>query len=289
MFKLFLKSVCALVIMMGFSACDNSDDEIMTSESSNLMIQQIGESMVSLDESSGNSSGTMMVNNPMAIVRTSILEASCNGASFGACGATASATAVKNFNGCTIVGGLVSVSGSVSLTFAGSGANACTMPLVGDSVSRVPAFTASLPGGAGSFAMTALSTGQTLTRTASSTFAFSDSGIRRVYTAGNGSVVADMTTSTTSDISISGTTRTDRVVNGGSIQITDNLNSQSCTVTPNNVAWTSTSCNCPTSGTWTGSCTTNESIAVEYTSTCGRVNSTIGSTSKTLTIDRCSP
>lgn len=126
------------------------------------MIQQIGESMVSVDESSGNNNGTF--------TRSSFLEAAFSGVGFGACGATASATAVKDFNGCTIVGGLATVSGTVTLTFAGAGSGTCTIPAAGDSVNRVPVFGATLVGNNGSFTTSALSTGQTLTRTGSGTW-----------------------------------------------------------------------------------------------------------------------
>lgn len=279
MTKLFLAHLCALILVVGLSGCSDSDDETDVGTNSDLMLQQIGESMVSVDESSGNSSGNM--------AQTSFLEATCSGVSFGACGARASGTIVKDFGGCTVAGGLVTVSGTVSLTYSGTGSATCTMPMMSDSVTRVPAFTAFLPAGAGSLSALALSTGQTLTRTGSGTFSFSNSGIRHVYTGSNGSAVADFTTATTADISISGTTRTDRVINGGLLTVTNNLNSQVCTVTPNNVAWTSAGCNCPTSGTWTGSCSTGEPISAAFTSTCGSVNTMFGTTSKTITIDRC--
>lgn len=281
MLKLFFAPLCALFLVMGLSSCSDSEDDVtaLTGASSDLMVQQVGESMVSLDEASGNTSGT--------IVRSSFIEASCNGVSFGACGAIASATAVKNFAGCTIVGGLVSLSGTVTLTYMGSGANTCTIPGIGDSVSRVPAFTAALAGNNGSFTASALSTGQTLTRTGSGTFTFSNRGIRHVYAASGGAAVADITTTTTADITISGTTRTDRVVDGGALQVTNNITNEVCTVSPNNVVWTSGNCSCPTSGTWTGSCSTGKALSLAFTSTCGTVNTTYGTASKTLTIDRC--
>lgn len=276
--KKFFAPLVALVLVVGLSGCsDNDDDNLAGTASSDLMIQQIGESMVSVDESSGNSNGSF-----------SYLEAACSGVSFGACGAITSGTLVKDFGGCTVVGGLVSVSGTVTLTYTGTGLNTCTMPMVGDSVSRVPAFTATLPASAGTVISSALSTGQTLTRTGSGTFTFSNSGIRRVYAGSTGSAIADFTTVTTSDISISGTTRTDRVIDGGTLVVTNNLDTdETCTVSPNNVAWTSAGCSCPTSGSWTGNCSSGEPISMVFTSTCGRVNATLGTASKTLTIDRC--
>ncbi|AZZ35938.1 hypothetical protein CIK05_03730 [Bdellovibrio sp. qaytius] len=279
MFKLFFAPLGVLILVAAFSGCGNTDDNNDgIGNSSDLTTQQIGEAMVSIDESSGNASGTVM--------STNYLEASCSGASFAACGASMANAAVKNFGGCTIAGGLVSVSGTVTLSYTGTGSATCTIPASGDSVSRVPAFTATLVGGA-AFTASALSTGQILTRTGGSSFTLNNTGIRRVYTSASGATLADMTTMTTSDITISGTTRTDRVINGGALQVKNNLTSQVCTATPNNVAWTSMTCNCPTSGTWTGSCSTGESLSVAFSSTCGQVATTFGSTSKTLTIDRC--
>ncbi len=281
MSKLLTAPLCALILVIGLSGCNDSDDEISESlgSSSDLTMQQIGEAMVSIDESSGNSSGT--------VTRSSFLEASCSGVSFGACGASVSSTTVKDFGGCTIAGGLVSVSGTVSLAFAGTGSGTCTIPTNGDSVSRVPAFTATLVGGVTFTTSTVTASGQVLTRLGASSFALNNTGVHQVYTSADGDVLADITTLTTSDITISGTTRANRVVNGGALQITNNLTAQVCTVSPNDVTWASSSCNCPTSGTWTGSCSTGETLSMTFTSTCGSVDTMFGTASKTLTIDRC--
>lgn len=281
MLKLLTAPLCALILVIGLSSCNDSDDENADSlgSSSDLTTQQVGEAMVSIDESSGNSSGT--------VTRSSFLEASCSGVSFAACGATVSSTAIKDFAGCTVAGGLVSVTGNVSLTFTGTGSGTCTIPSNGDSVSRIPAFTATLVGGAAFTASALTASGQVLTRTGASSFTLNNTGIHQVYTSADGDVLADVTTTTTSDITISGTTRTNRVVNGGALQITNNLTTQVCTLSPNNVEWTSASCNCPTSGVWTGSCSTGEALSVAFTSTCGSVDTMFGTTSKTLTIDRC--
>lgn len=282
MSKLFYAPLCALMLVIGLSGCSKSDDDesTLTDSNSDLMVQQIGDSMTSIDESGGNNNGNFSY--------ASFLEVSCNGVSFGACNATASATAVKEYNGCTIFGGLASVSGTVTLTYSGSGSGTCTIPMVGDSVSRVPAFTATLSGNNnGSFTASAVSTGQTLTRTGSGTFTFNNAGIHRVYTGGNGSVIADLTTSTTSDITISGTTRMNRVVNGGAVQVVDNKTGDSCTVSPTNVTWASSTCLCPTSGAWTGTCSNGDPISITFTATCGRVDTVIGTTSRPVTLEHC--
>ena len=283
MFKLFFAPICVLILVIGLSSCNDSDNENAESivSSSDLMIQQIGDSMASIDESSGNTSG--------AFAAPNFTEAACSTVNFGTCGVTASGTMVKNFGGCTVLGGLVAVSGSVALTYVGTGSASCTIPMNGDSVTRIPAFTATLPASAGAYFVSALSTGQTITRTVSETFSFSNTGIRRIYTSGasSGTTVADITTSTTTDIIISGTTRVGRVINAGTLVIANNLTSAVCTVTPNNVAWTSSGCACPTSGTWTGACSSGEAISMAFTSTCGSVQTSFGAASKTLTLENC--
>lgn len=283
MSKLFFAQMSVLTLVMGLMGCSNSDDNVnsLSTSSADLMVQQIGESTVSMDESTGSSSGSLR--------RSHVLEAACSTVDFGVCGAITSGTMVKDFNGCTLAGGLISVSGTVTLTYSGSGSSTCTIPGVGDSVNSIPAFKTTLAGNNGSYVVSPVSTGQTLTRTASSTFSFNNTGIRRVYTAGSSSTttVADLTTATTAPISVSGTTRTGRVVNGGSLQVTDNITNEVCTVSPNNVTWTTSSCSCPTSGTWSGSCSTGNAISVVFTSTCGRVDVMYGAASKTAVVERC--
>lgn len=292
MLKRFLAPAGAfLFVAVVLSSCSDSEDETAaTSLSSNdQIVQQIGEMMISVDESSGNSSGTIVRGYNNVVHPSSILnshtEATCSGVSFAAC---ASDSRVKNFGGCTLAGGLLTVDGNVTLTFVGTGAASCTMPTIGDMVMRVPAYSASLPSGAGIFTVAALTaSGQILTRTGASSYEFNNTGVRRTFTGNNGSVALDMTTQTTSDITLTGNSRLNRTITGGSLQLTNNLNSQVCTVSPNAVTWTSANCGCPTSGTWTGSCSTGENINVAFTSTCGSVGVSFGATSKTLTLDRC--
>jgi hypothetical protein len=182
---------------------------------------------------------------------------------------------------------LLSLNGTVTLTFVGTGSTSCTMPANNDMVMRVPNFTASLVGG-GTFTASSLSaSGQVLTRTGASAYTFNNTGMRRTFVTGSNQTFIDMTSQTTSDIIFTGNSRTNRSITSGTLQLTNNLNGQVCNVTPNTVTWTSASCNCPTSGTWTGSCSTGEAINVAFTSTCGSVGVSFGTTVKTLTLDRC--
>lgn len=269
--------LCALLLIF-MSGCDDSDNDnpaLIDMDTSDQFVQHIGETLVSIDESGGDVSGT--------------IEAACSGVSFGVCGATSDNTRVKSYNGCTIGNGLGAVSGTVTLTFAGSAAEMCEIPEVNDSVTRVPALSGQLLAGVGTFTIMPVSgsVGQVITRTASSTFTFSDAGVRRTMNDSNGNIISDTSTQTTSPITITGAARAGRTINGGALQITDHQNNQTCNLIPNGVTWTSGSCNCPTSGTLSGTCSTGEPISVAFTSSCGSVNTSFGSTSKTVMLDRC--
>jgi hypothetical protein len=119
----------------------------------------------------------------------------------------------------------------------------------------------------------------------SSSFLFNNDGIRRVLTSGSGSTLFDFTTTTTSDLSISGASRNGRVLNNGTLRITNNSTGDSCDVTPVNVTWDST-CNCASSGRWTGTCSEDESFNLTINS-CGEASLTIGDSSQSISFDRC--
>jgi hypothetical protein len=51
------------------------------------------------------------------------------------------------------------------------------------------------------------------------------------------------------------------------------------------VSWTS-SCNCPSSGSWSGSCSDGNSFSISITG-CGSANLTLGEESSSVLFDRC--
>ncbi len=209
--------------------------------------------------------------------------ATCSAISFSTC---SSSSRIKNFSGCSLSTSTATITGNVTLAFTGSGAASCTFPTTTDAVTRTPNYTITGARGA-NFSVTAPNGGQTITKTVSGFSVTNPNGIRRRYATGLGNSVLDMTTKITSALTITGNVRTNRTITGGAILLTNNLNSVTCSLTPASVQWANTNCNCPTSGSWTGSCSTGETYSLTFTSSCGVANLTLGSTSRGLTLDRC--
>lgn len=309
---MFQKSLLTFVLMLSLLGCaKKSTDDSTTSYSVDNTVevgQQVGEVTASVDESGGSSNGSIaMIDIESAqrslaryqgksndhIVSTKISEyllpkahaADCSTIAFGSCGASVTNARVKNFNSCTIGIG-ATLTGSVQLVFAGTGAASCTLPSNADSVTRTPNFTITGARGA-TFQVTASGAGQTVTRTGASAYTFAHTGIRRVFTTPAGNTLLDVTTSTTSNVTFTGNSRSGRALTGGTIQVANNLTGITCSLTPSSVTWGSASCNCPTSGSFSGTCTSGAAISVTFSSTCGQSTTTIGSDTKTVTLDRC--
>jgi hypothetical protein len=173
----------------------------------------------------------------------------------------------------------------VTLTWAGGGASNCTMSASGDSITRNPNFTLTGPRG-GTLTVTKTGTiGQKIERgSAATSLTYTNDGINRKI-AKSGTTLYDFTTSTTSGITITGNSRTSRVLSGGGLQVVNNLKNVTCTVAPTAVTWTST-CTCATSGTWSGTCSDGKSYSLEITG-CGTARLTASSATADITFDRC--
>ena len=187
------------------------------------------------------------------------------------------------FNGCTV--GAIAVDGSVNLTF--SDAAACNIATVGDSVNRTGSLTLSAPGG--SLAITTPGGGQTLTRTANG-FTFAVAGMERVLTLASGRTLFDISTMTTTPLTITGSSRADMVMVGGTLVVTHHLAGYSVSLTPNNLTWTPT-CNCASSGSLTGTVSgggkdDGKSATVTITG-CGTADVTIDGDTESVTMERC--
>ncbi|MBC7752948.1 MAG: hypothetical protein H7Z71_01840 [Moraxellaceae bacterium] len=293
--SIFLLST--LVLSCGKLAEDN-----YTIDTNEEMAQQIGDALVSIDESGGKSDGSIAKFNPTGYEKAfarlkpkgmnisdllipKSFAATCSATPFSCNPGTGVAT--RSFTDCTLAGG-GTTTGSVTLTFTGTGLSSCTIPMANDKVTRSPNY--QIAGFRGAvFKVSAVSTGQSLTRVNATSFNFSSTGIRRTFTTSSDKVVLDMTSLTTGPISVTGATRgLPRTLNSGSLMIIDNLTSISCTMSHTNVAWGST-CNCPISGSWAGGCTDGTALQVVYGSTCGQAVVTKGSVMKTITMDRCQP
>lgn len=270
--------------------------------------------MASIDES-GRSSGTLAQQtlenslqktfdryapgegaiNKSALAAMAIQKAeaiSCFGSGFGSC-SSPSMTVTRNFNNCTV--NTATLSGDVTLRWIGSSVTTCAYGGVSDTLVRSPNFNLTGRRGATLSVTKAGTYGQRLTLTAgypinsSSVFSFSSDGINRKFTTTTGSILYDQTTSTSGTLTVTGNSRSNRVITstgGASIKVVNNLTSVVCNYTPTNVTWNTTACNCPTQGSWSGTCSDGKSATLTLTG-CGSATYTEGTDSVSLSFDRC--
>jgi hypothetical protein len=283
-----------LPVVLGLiSACAADVDEIA---------QQVGDSMASVDES-GGSTGTLaeldsarnffkrrapseISNGWLENLVESPAYANCSALpGFGSCTSNA---VTRTFAGCTV--GAATFNGTVVNTWGG-GASSCTLSAPSQTITRVPTFTVTGRRGATLTVSRSGTVGQRLTLTSgsgsSSVFALTNDGIQRVFRNASGTETYNFTTSIpeASPITITGNSRTNRVLSGGSLSVKNNLTDVTCTYVPTAVTWTS-ACNCPTSGSWIGTCSDGKSTTVSING-CGTASLTVGTVSTSVTFDRC--
>lgn len=277
--------VGCLVVLVGCSGSSTTSDleEIG---------QQIGDVVASIDEMGGNDGGIALVTGEQrtlarlappswwAQLLPEAWAVNCSSSTtFGSC---SSNTITRTLAGCTVAGTVFT--GSVVLAWGGS-STSCTMQAFGDTITRSPSFTVTGRRGATLTVSKTGTYGQKLTRAAiAGGYDFTSDGIRRVFTAG-GSTLFDYTTTSTTHFPVNGSGRNGRTLTSGSIDVTNNLTGNVCSYTPNTVTWVST-CNCPTTGSWTGNCTGNVPSTLTL-SGCGTARLTVGEESTSLTMDRC--
>ena len=114
---------------------------------------------------------------------------------------------------------------------------------------------------------------------------FSNDGINRVFSIGS-TILFNQTTATSGDITVSGTTRSNRIMSGGSLNVTNHISAVVCNYVPTNVTWASGTCNCPTQGSWSGSCSDGKTTTLTITG-CGTATYTEGSDTEAVSFDRC--
>ncbi|HUP58234.1 MAG TPA: hypothetical protein VM598_12325, partial [Bdellovibrionota bacterium] len=152
---------------------------------------------------------------------------------FGTC---TSNVITRTFGGCTVLG--ATFDGTVTFTWGG-GAAACSMSAQNHTVARAPNFTITGRRGGTFTASTVGTNGQMLTKgAAAGEFSFTNDGIRRKLVDSFGGTVADFTTQTTAAMAITGTSRAGRLLDGGTLRVTNNLTTVTCDFTPVNVTWT---------------------------------------------------
>jgi hypothetical protein len=301
--KGLMKSLLAcLFLILSMSACSKKSDNTDLFFSDEIA-QNAGDMMAGIDES-GGSSGTLAYQgefknaerilaqnskddlrwqNLISILVPKAQAVSCYAYGFSAC---SSNSITRTFNNCSM--GLSTISGSVFVGWDGSSAN-CTLGTTNDTITRIPSFVITGPSG-GTFNVSKTSVyAQRMTWVSgtgsSKVFSYYNDGIRRWVKTAGGATVYDYTTTTTSNISVTGTTRSNRVINGGTLRVTNNISGVTCDITPTNLAW-STGCTCASSGSWSGSCSDGTSVNLSIGS-CGTGTLSLGTSSMGVTFDRC--
>jgi hypothetical protein len=281
--KRLLLQACGSLLIFGFSACGSGlEDQVEYA-------QAVGDVMSSMDESSGATDGgfVQILLPKRLLADRGMLDflipeaqaASCFLSGFSSC---SSGVRSRNYEDCTFAGGRVSLSGSVTLNYSDSD---CSMASNGDSVTRTADFTISAR--RGSLTVTAPGGGQTVARTTAG-FDYSVGGLKRVLKDSDGETVADVETRTLSAISVTGASRSSRVMTGGQLEIKNLTRGTTAVLSPSDLTWSST-CNCAVSGSLTGSSTGNETsdeITITITG-CGTATVSSGGKSEEVEFDRC--
>jgi nitrous oxide reductase accessory protein NosL len=300
--QLWITNLLFAALLVGCS----SDDKIASDENDETA-QQVGETMAAIDETGGSDGEIALQHSiektfrkyaPRELRKSSLKDfvipkayaASCLSAStFGACEELDPTTfsITHTFDDCTL--GLATFKGDVTLIWEGDGVTTCELGLDGDSITRIPDFTVTGLRGAKLTVAKVGSFGQRLQLIGgvgvNREFEFRNDGIQRVFETNTGTKLLDFTSSVTDPILITGTTRSNRVVDGGILKVVNNLTDVSCELEPSNVEWSST-CNCAVSGEWTGSCSNGKSFKVDITE-CGKATVTSGGETADVEFDRC--
>ncbi len=305
-----MKRVLAVVLLLVLTSCEAKLDDVGGSEMTEPA-QQIGDVVASIDEIGGTTGAIayekdarkvfaryapkelndsfvskVMIKSAEAFTCDSNVVGHLNGG-FGAC---SSRQMTRTFGGCTVGSGQdIVFNGTVVLTWTTSGA--CNLLNSGDKVDRSPAFTVEGRRGATLTVSKDATYGQRLTQTSNNgvtpkVFSLSSDGIRRKFTTAGGVTTFDYITTVTSPITITGDLRNGRVMNGGAFRVRDNLTQVTCDYSPVNVTWGSSSCNCPTQGSFQATCSDAKAASITITG-CGVADFTLGSESGRVTFDRC--
>lgn len=291
-----------LAFALVMSGCSGSKTERNGNEPAIEEIgQQMGDVMASIDEAGGNSGSISWQPSDRDFKKTFARLApgqvdavpslffpaanatSCSaGTGFGNCSGGLSVT--RLYGGCSV--GFATFSGSVTLTW--SPGNNCSLAATGNTISRSPNFSVTGRRGATLSVTRSGTFGQKLTWLSGSGgakgFSFQSDGIRRVFASG-GTTLFDYTTTTTTNITVTGANRSSRIMSGGNLRVTNNLTADVCDYVPSSVTWSS-SCNCAVSGTWSGTCTGGKSTTLNITG-CGSGTLIVDGESTPVDFDRC--
>lgn len=302
-----MKNIRALWIasssLLIFSCSNKVFQQTYTIDTPTEITQALGDSLAAMDEAGGLDSGDYtradsdfsktyarlngesFPNAVLSKIFPMAEAGTCTTVAFTACDTT-NFLKSRTLGSCSTLASGGALKGFIKMTYAGSGQSSCTLPASTDNVTRLANIEVSGLRGA-VFGTGPTSTGQVLTRTGASTFTYTDNGTYRKFTDPTATQLLNLTTSTGTAISLSGSNRSGRTITAGTLNIVNNLNSVSCSFTPNTIAWGSSSCNCPTSGNLSSTCSDGTSMTVAFSSTCGVVTLTNNTDVSTITLDRC--
>ena len=302
-----MRAILTSCILAGalFSCSNKVLDQTYSVDTRVEIAQQIGETVAALDEIGGSATGdyahlsevnyerafarlapgeTALTASPLRIFLPYSWAGSCSDVAFGSC--SAAFQKVRNISGCSTLASGGTLSGSIKLTFSGTGQATCTMPAVTDGVIRTANLGVSGLRGAVFGIQNISDSGQSTSRTGAVEFTFNDSGTSRKFTDPYSNKLLDLTAETPTPLTVSGTTRATRTITAGVIRVKDNLQSVTCDFTPTSVAW-STGCNCPTAGNFSAVCSDTTAMNLAFGATCGRATLTVGTTATDIYLDRC--
>lgn len=288
--SIFLQySILLLVLSLSLVSCGK-----VSFDDTDEVAQMAGDVASGVDESAGNNSGTTaFLLQPIEHERMFSISdwiepraeaVGCWASStFSSCSAS---IITRSFSGCTM--GAHLFNGSVTLTWANTAtAGACALDQVGATLTRNPNYTITGPRG-NTLTVTGDAGGHRLTKLAPHQFALTILGMKRVLTKSDGSEIFNISTKTNSDITVTGTSRVDRVMNGGELEITHNIAGYTTVLQPVNLTWSST-CNCPVSGSWNGQVKkdgTQKDFMITLTG-CGTATVAVDGGSSDISFDRC--
>jgi hypothetical protein len=284
-----------------------SGDQAVTLGSANVPLEignQLGDIMATIDEAGrGNTNivnykptldrynvspkQMVAVENAFEILFPKAEAAACGAAQFSAC---SSNQVLRSFNSCTIGG--YTLNGSTLMTWTGG--SGCTLSGLSQSIRITPSYTVS----GNNMTLTSTNTGtygSTLTWASGSgttrVMNYTSDGISRTLRY-NGTTLLDIDTRTNSPITVTGSARANRVLSSspGALEGVNNTTSESCTFQPSGVTWAANNCNCATSGSWVGTCSSLGTFQMTITG-CGlaAIYYTQSGTSKqqAISLDRC--
>lgn len=291
----FVVGMLFVSFLLGCRGKDETTDFAV--ETGSELAQQVSDVMSGVDESAGSTGSYAMMNDVSEVkyfasrIPVNFLDKvftgskafaqSCFGFGFSTCSGS---QIVRDFASCTV--GQVTFTGTVTLGFSN---NLCRLDNVNDTVSRNPNYTMTHSSGYSLSVAKVNTTGQLLTLASGTgsnkVFSLANDGVRRTLVR-DGKTLYDVTTLITSAISVTGSSRSNRILNGGTVRLQNNLTSEQCDIVPAAVTWTA-GCTCATSGVWEGTCQQKGSYKLTIKS-CGTAHLEFDGVAKDITLSRCS-